>query len=48
MAIEDAGLPSTEALYEHAPCGLLITQPDGTIERVNQTFCLWLGLEREA
>lgn len=48
MAIEDAGLPSTEALYEHAPCGLLITQPNGTIERVNQTFCRWLGLEREA
>ncbi|WP_122572759.1 PAS domain-containing sensor histidine kinase [Pseudomonas viridiflava] len=48
MVIEETGLPATEALYEHAPCGLLITQPDGTIERVNQTFCLWLGLEREA
>ena len=47
MVIEEAGLPATEALYEHAPCGLLITQPNGTIERVNQTFCLWLGLERE-
>ena len=48
MVIEEAGLPATEALYEHAPCGLLITQPNGTIERVNQTFCRWLGLEREA
>ncbi|WP_122583842.1 PAS domain-containing sensor histidine kinase [Pseudomonas viridiflava] len=48
MVIEETGLPAIEALYEHAPCGLLITQPDGTIERVNQTFCLWLGLEREA
>ncbi|WP_439884609.1 PAS domain-containing sensor histidine kinase [Pseudomonas syringae] len=48
MVIEETGLPTTEALYEHAPCGLLITQPNGTIERVNQTFCRWLGLEREA
>ncbi|MCF8979301.1 PAS domain-containing protein [Pseudomonas syringae] len=48
MVIEEAGLPATEALYEQAPCGLLITQPNGTIERVNQTFCRWLGLEREA
>jgi len=47
MVIDETGLPTTEALYEHAPCGLLITQPNGTIERVNQTFCLWLGLERE-
>ena len=31
MVIEEAGLPATEALYEHAPCGLLITQPNGTI-----------------
>src|SRR5688500_16006755 len=30
-------------LYEHAPCGLLSTQDNGTIERVNQTFCGWLG-----
>lgn len=29
--------------YEHAPCGLLSTSAGGTIERVNQTFCAWLG-----
>jgi len=30
-------------LYEHAPCGLFSTHDNGTIERVNQTFCSWLG-----
>ncbi|CAM3462495.1 PAS domain-containing sensor histidine kinase [Pseudomonas floridensis] len=48
MEIEETTRSDIEALYDHAPCGLLVTQPNGTIERVNQTFCLWLGLEREA
>src|SRR4051812_35458944 len=38
-----APLPSADALYERAPCGLLLTAPDGTILRVNRTFCDWLG-----
>jgi sigma-B regulation protein RsbU (phosphoserine phosphatase) len=36
-----AGLPASEdlgGLYEHAPCGLLTTAPDGTVLRVNATF----------
>jgi sigma-B regulation protein RsbU (phosphoserine phosphatase) len=36
-----AGPPPSEdlgALYEHAPCGLLTTAPDGTVLRVNATF----------
>ena len=44
--------PSTEgapsdvgALYEDAPCGLLVTAPDGIILRINRTFCTWLGRE---
>ncbi|MCZ2821100.1 SpoIIE family protein phosphatase [Modestobacter sp. VKM Ac-2977] len=30
-------------LYENAPCGYLSTLPDGTIVKVNQTLCSWLG-----
>lgn len=37
---------SAEALYEHAPCALLSTRPDGTILRVNQTFLDWLAAPR--
>ena len=31
------------ALYEDAPCGLLVTNPDGLITCVNRTFCDWVG-----
>ncbi|KPB54315.1 Two-component sensor histidine kinase [Pseudomonas coronafaciens pv. oryzae] len=48
MSLEQVTLPLTEDLYEHAACGLVVTLPNGTIERVNLTFCRWLGLEREA
>ncbi|WP_214347175.1 PAS domain-containing sensor histidine kinase [Pseudomonas congelans] len=48
MTVEQVSLPATEDLYEHAACGLLITLPNGTIERANLTFCRWLGLERDA
>jgi serine/threonine-protein kinase RsbW len=30
-------------LYENAPCGYLSTLPDGTIVKVNRTFCAWTG-----
>jgi PAS domain S-box-containing protein len=39
---------SAEELFEHAPCGYLITQPDGTIIRVNDTFCELIGGTRES
>lgn len=29
--------------FELAPCGLLRTAEDGTIQRVNRTFCVWVG-----
>jgi sigma-B regulation protein RsbU (phosphoserine phosphatase) len=38
-------LPDGEALYEEAPCGLMLTDTDGTIRRVNATFCRWIGAE---
>jgi sigma-B regulation protein RsbU (phosphoserine phosphatase) len=34
-------------LFEEAPCGYLITAPDGLIERVNRTFEALTGLDRE-
>ena len=34
-------------LYENAPCGYLSTLPDGTIVKVNRTFCAWTGLSPE-
>jgi sigma-B regulation protein RsbU (phosphoserine phosphatase) len=37
-----------EALYERAPCGLVTTLANGTIRRVNQTFCSFLGVSSEA
>lgn len=40
--------PTTEELYEDAPCALLSTQPDGTITRANRTFLSWLGLPPDA
>lgn len=33
----------SEALYEDAACGLLVTRADGTILRANRTICNWLG-----
>ena len=36
-------LPNSDTLFQNAACGLLVTQPDGTIQRVNNTFCHWLG-----
>lgn len=35
--------PPVDALFERAPCGLIVTTEDGTILRTNQTFCNWLG-----
>jgi serine/threonine-protein kinase RsbW len=37
---------SAEELYEHAPCGYLSTDPDGTIIRINGTLLGWLGYQR--
>ena len=38
----------SDALYEDAPCGLLLTDRDGTILRANRTFCRWVDVEPEA
>ncbi|MDB4977002.1 MAG: hypothetical protein JWN48_5343 [Myxococcaceae bacterium] len=43
---DDAARDEALALYDTAPCGLLTTQPNGLIERVNLTFCGWMGYAR--
>ncbi|CAB3696018.1 Sensor histidine kinase RcsC [Paraburkholderia sediminicola] len=45
MQTTDRPLPSADALFEHAACGLLVTDTDGCILRVNATFCGWLGYQ---
>lgn len=35
--------PDADTLYEHAACGLILTDANGLILRANQTVCRWLG-----
>lgn len=35
-------------LWEHAACGLLVTDGDGLILRANDTFSRWLGVDAQA
>jgi sigma-B regulation protein RsbU (phosphoserine phosphatase) len=42
-----AGLDSLGDAFDNAPCGYLITTPDGVIRAVNATMASWLGRERE-
>ncbi len=39
---------SAEELFEHAPCGYLVTHADGRILRANATFSQLIGSSREA
>lgn len=39
-------LPEATDLYDDAPCGLLVTGLDGTILKVNETFCGWVGFSK--
>lgn len=47
MTEDHLQLPGVERLFEEMPCGLLVTATDGTILRVNATFCGWVGLKAE-
>jgi PAS domain S-box-containing protein len=35
-------------LFEEAPCGYVVAEPDGTLTRVNQTFLMLTGYARDA
>lgn len=37
--------PDILASFEHAACGLVTTEVNGTIRRANATFCKWLGFD---
>ncbi len=43
MQSTDRPLPLADALFEHAACGLVVTDTDGRIVRANATFCEWIG-----
>lgn len=45
MDSPERALPPIDDAFDHAPCGLLATTVQGTIIRVNATFCRWLGYE---
>ncbi|MFJ3468712.1 ATP-binding protein [Pseudomonas sp. NPDC090201] len=42
----DLPVPDFEALFEGAPCGLVVTTQDGLILRSNRIFCEWLGFKQ--
>ena len=41
----DSDAMSADALYDDAPCGLLLADAYGLLLRVNGTACGWLGFE---
>jgi sigma-B regulation protein RsbU (phosphoserine phosphatase) len=43
MVAETPFLPDPQTLFDGAPCGLVVTQEDGTILRANLTFSTWIG-----
>ncbi|MEU0494663.1 SpoIIE family protein phosphatase [Mycobacterium sp. NPDC006124] len=43
-----AGSEAVRDAFDNAPCGYVITTPDGEIQAVNQTIASWLGRERDA
>jgi phosphoserine phosphatase RsbU/P len=45
--MQPASLPGAEALYESAPCGLLLAELDGQVLAANATLCTWLRCSRE-
>lgn len=47
MNDDRASSPDTESLFAGAPCGLVVTQEDGTIVRTNLAFCSWVGFSEE-
>lgn len=43
MPVEGSNLPSSDELFETAPCGLVVTTESGQILRANSTFATWTG-----
>ncbi|MBB4261440.1 MULTISPECIES: PAS domain-containing hybrid sensor histidine kinase/response regulator [unclassified Bradyrhizobium] len=47
MSNNQAAPPDFADLFEHAPCGYVATDPQGTISIANATFCSWTGFTKE-
>lgn len=47
MHCDEPPLPDPQALFEEAPCGLVVTKEDGTILRTNLTFSQWIGFSEQ-
>ncbi|MDF3198511.1 PAS domain-containing sensor histidine kinase [Pseudomonas sp. 1912-s] len=43
MPADDLSLPDAQRLFDGAPCALVVTREDGTIEQANQCFSDWTG-----
>src|ERR1700712_5575979 len=43
MPDAESPLPDSETLFDEAACGLLLTDTNGVILKVNATFCRWAG-----
>jgi sigma-B regulation protein RsbU (phosphoserine phosphatase) len=46
MASETPPMPDAQSLFDGAPCGLVVTQEDGTILQANLTFSNWVGISQ--
>ncbi|WP_043196480.1 ATP-binding protein [Pseudomonas putida] len=47
MSIDQPLLPEFEDLFDSAPCGLVVTDEDGTILRSNRIFSIWIGISQK-
>jgi len=47
MSTDQPLLPDAHALFDEAPCGLVVTKEDGTILRSNKTFSHSIGLDAQ-
>jgi sigma-B regulation protein RsbU (phosphoserine phosphatase) len=46
MSSNESSLPDPDALFEGAPCGLIVTTEDGAILRANSIFISWVGFSQ--
>ncbi|WP_408600484.1 ATP-binding protein [Pseudomonas sp. PLMAX] len=46
MASETPPMLDAQSLFDGAPCGLVVTQEDGTILQANLTFSNWVGISQ--
>ena len=47
MVVANLDSQASTALYDEAPCGLLVTSRAGLVLRANATFCRWLGISAD-